>query len=219
MPAISATEAGPPILHANGIVTSSWLPFELVRRTDQFFRPRKTSAVSGMKMARLHTPADGSTILKTSITSTTFPVTTDHIVTPSLYRHQQHQHTQIIFGPTKPVTRTSTMPIHSTLQPIPCDTSMFNSFEVDEDPAHAHTGNQIVETPLADSFLAGACTSPGQLRYTELGSNHHHGAAPSDGNIVWYCCQCGDGGLPAWQSACPGYCGHKRCGYCQVQEV
>lgn len=53
-------------------------------------------------------------------------------------------------------------------------------------------------------------------------ADHHmdpqHSSAPCDGNMVWYCDNCGNGPMGTWYSACTG-CGHYRCGGCTVEET
>lgn len=57
--------------------------------------------------------------------------------------------------------------------------------------------------------------------FSTVGDNavdHQNNTTPSDGEVVWYCSDCGDGPLGSWYSACP-MCNHKRCGGCTVQST
>jgi hypothetical protein len=68
--------------------------------------------------------------------------------------------------------------------------------------------------PFGSRFATGSTTYIGDSHMS-----HHHSRGPSDGETVWQCCKCGDGGMSTWNSSCHS-CGHTRCDYgCCVEEV
>jgi hypothetical protein len=55
---------------------------------------------------------------------------------------------------------------------------------------------------------------------TQMHPSHAHGQPRTRGskNVVWHCCDCGDGPYSIWQNVCIN-CTHKRCNFCQKEET
>jgi hypothetical protein len=61
---------------------------------------------------------------------------------------------------------------------------------------------------------------PTSLSNSMSGDNmpYNHGPAPTDGETVWFCSECGDGPIGSWQASCPS-CYHTICGSCRHEKV
>ncbi|XPS68754.1 hypothetical protein M3J09_001038 [Ascochyta lentis] len=111
----------------------------------------------------------------------------------------------------------STMAVQSTMQPLPIEVFSL------QQTTKAEEGLRSPPATLVMSMPSAVCLSSSTLPLADplasgLYGDYHHGSAPCDGTTVWYCCQCGDGGIGVWQSSCPS-CYIARCGCCKVEEV
>jgi len=73
-----------------------------------------------------------------------------------------------------------------------------------------------VALPVGPLF-GGDHTSPFE-NYLDTETGHGGGSAPADGDVVWFCSECGDGPIASWQNACVS-CNHQKCCACRDEKL
>ncbi|KAF2622900.1 hypothetical protein BU25DRAFT_425377 [Macroventuria anomochaeta] len=126
------------------------------------------------------------------------------------------------------------MAVLSTMQPIPTEidsATIHMAQPIDQDFGKQHIAPRssaliTFMTPVIDLSLDTLPSTPSLHEITANTSSfiiadnhmdHQHGSAPSDGETVWYCSNCGNGPMGTWYTACP-CCNHPYCSACTVEQ-